>query len=98
MGPSDTVQTLLSLGVTTRAELQGELGGSQPTLSRAIRQLGERGIRGGGGRSARYGLRRELPNIGSSWPVFVIDSKGAPTLHGQLTALARDQYWFDAAT
>ncbi len=98
MGPSDTIQTLLSLGVTTRAELQGELRVSQPTLSRAIRQLGERVIRVGGGRSARYGLRRELPNIGSSWPVFVIDSRGAPTLHGQLTALARDQYWFNATT
>jgi hypothetical protein len=98
MRPPDTVETLLSLGVTTRAELQGELGVSQPTLSRAIRQLGERVVRVGRGRSARYGLRRELPNIGSSWPVFVIDSKGAPTLHGQLTALARDQYWLDAAS
>lgn len=96
MAPADTVERLLARGVTTRAELQGELGVSQPTLSRAIRQLGTRVIRVGGGRSARYGLRRELPNIGSSWPVFVIDSTGAPTVHGHLTALARDQYWFDA--
>ncbi len=97
MAPSsDTVETLLSLGVATRAELQGGLGVSQPTLSRVIRQLGARVIRVGGGRSARYGLRRELPNIGSAWPVFAIDANGAPSVYGRLTALARDQYWLDA--
>jgi hypothetical protein len=96
MAPPDTVQALLLRGVTSRAALQRELGVSQPTLSRAIQQLGERVIRVSGGRSARYGLRRVLPQIGSSWPVFVIDAHGAPTPYAELTSLARDQYWLAA--
>lgn len=96
MASPDALQALLTRGVTSRAELQRELGVSQPTLSRVIRQLGERVIRVGGGRSVRYALRRELPQIGSSWPVFVVDERGTPLPHGQLTALARDQYWLAA--
>jgi hypothetical protein len=97
MASLDTLDLLLSRGVATPAELQRELAVSQPTLSRLVRQRGEGIVRVGGGRGARYGLRRELPLIGSSWPVFVVDKKGTPTSYGQLTALARDQYWFEAA-
>jgi len=84
-------------GVSTSAALQRELGVGQATLSRAVTALGERVIRIGGGRSTRYGLRRELPKIGSSWPLFCISAQGEPALLGRLHALSRDQYWLDAA-
>lgn len=92
-----SIQTFLSRGVTTSAQLQRELEVSQPTLSRAIRQLGERVVRIGGGRSARYGLRRDMPGVGSSWPVFVVDQEGTLAPCGELFALAQEQYWFEAA-
>ncbi len=97
MGLPERIETLLSRSVAIGAGLQRELRISQPTFSRAIRHLGERVIRIGGGRSARYGLRREIPPIGSSWPVFVIDRSGTIRPCGELVALAREQYWFDAA-
>ena len=93
----DSIQGLLSRGVTTSARLQRELEVSQPTLSRTIRQLGDRVVRIGGGRSARYGLRRAMPGVGSSWPVFVVDHEGTLAPCGELFALAREQYWFEAA-
>jgi hypothetical protein len=92
----ELLPSMLARGTATGAELSNELKISQPTLSRAIAQLGTRVIRIKGGRSSRYGLRYELPQIGSSWPVFLIDENGQPTLHGHLNALARNQYWFAA--
>lgn len=92
----DSIRGFLSRGVTTSAQLQRELEVSQPTLSRTIRQLGDRVVRIGGGRSARYGLRRDMPGVGSSWPVFVVDHEGALAPCGELFALAQEQYWFEA--
>jgi hypothetical protein len=97
MATAETIETLLARGVTTGAQLQRELAVSQPTFSRTVRQLGERVIRIGGGRSARYGLRREMSGVGSSWPVFVVDQQGALAPCGELFALAHEQYWFEAA-
>jgi len=97
MDAIDSVQTFLARGVTTSAQLQREFEVSQPTLSRTIRQLGVRVVRIGGGRSARYGLRRDMPGIGSSWPVFVVDHEGTLAPCGELFALAQEQYWFEAA-
>jgi hypothetical protein len=94
---SDQMETRLSRGVATGLELQRELQVSQPTFSRAVRACGQRLVRIGAGRSARYGLRREIPTIGSSWPAFVMDDGGSIRPCGELVALARDQYWFDAA-
>lgn len=92
----DSILSVLARGVATSAELQRELGVSQPTLSRAFTELGDKVVRIGKGRSSRYGLRRELPQIGSSWPIFSISESGTPSLLGKLHAMARDQYWFSA--
>lgn len=97
MNAIDEIQAFLGRGVTTSAQLQRQFKVSQPTLSRTIRQLGESVVRIGGGRSARYGLRRTLPGIGSSWPVFVVDHNGTLAPCGELFALAQEQYWFEAA-
>jgi hypothetical protein len=92
----DSLLLVLGRGVATSSELQREFGVSQPTLSRALPALGDKIVRIGKGRSTRYGLRRELPQIGSSWPIFSVSTTGSATLLGRLNALARDQYWFDA--
>jgi HipA-like C-terminal domain len=93
---ADVVKALLARGIATGAELQGELKVSQPTLSRVIRRLGEQIVRIGSTKNARYALRRELPQIGSSWPIFQINEEGQASPLGRLHALARDQYWFAA--
>jgi hypothetical protein len=93
---TDSVLAILGRGVATSLELQRELGISQPTLSRAFSELGDRIVRIGKGRSSRYGVRRDLPQIGSSWPIFSIGEDGRASVLGRLHALARDQYWFNA--
>lgn len=92
----DGIRDQLARGVASRAELQRELKASQPSLSRAIGNLGDQLARIGRGRTTRYGLRREIAQIGSSWPVFTIDAEGRPHSLGKLEALVRDQYWFAA--
>src|ERR1700686_4484424 len=94
--PTDLVKAILARGIATGAELQRELKVSQPTLSRVIARLGEQIVRIGSTRNARYALRRELPQIGSSWPIFAVNEEGQASLLGHLHALARDQYWFAA--
>jgi hypothetical protein len=94
--PRDLVKAILARGIATGAELQRELKVSQPTLSRVIARLGEQIVRIGSNRNARYALRRELPQIGSSLPIFEINEEGQASLLGRLDALARDQYWFAA--
>jgi hypothetical protein len=94
--PADMVKALLAHGSATGAELQRELKVSQPTLSRVITRLGEQIVRIGSTKNARYALRRELPQIGSSWPIFEINEEGQASLLGRLHALAGDQYWFAA--
>jgi hypothetical protein len=90
------VKAILARGIATGGELQRELKVSQPTLSRTIARLGEQIVRIGSTRSTRYALRRELPHIGSSWPIFDINEEGQASLQGRLHALARDQFWFAA--
>jgi hypothetical protein len=98
MALSDDLVTFLRRhGVSSSAALQSAIDAGQATLSRALTALGDQIIRIGGGRSTRYGVRRELPQIGSSWPMLRIDAEGEPKLLGRLHALANDQYWFDAA-
>jgi hypothetical protein len=95
--PSALVASLNRNGVSTSAALQRELGAGQATLSRAFAALGDRIVRIGAGRNTRYGLRREIPQIGSSWPLLLIDNAGTPRLLGRLHALAHDQYWLDSS-
>jgi hypothetical protein len=95
---TDLVQAILARGLASGAELQRELNVSQPTLSRVMAKLGEQVVRMGSARSTRYGLRRHLRHIGTSWPVFRVDEMGQPSVQGRLEALAPDQYWFAAST
>jgi hypothetical protein len=84
----------LRRGPAGGGELRRLLGVSQPTLSRAIRRLEDRGevVRAGSTRGARYGLARPVVSLGSQWPLYRIDESGAPRLLGPLFAIAPDHY------
>src|SRR4051812_32690899 len=83
-------------GVSSSAALQRAVNTGQVTLSRVLASLGDQVIRIGAGRSTKYAARRDLAQIGSTLPMFRIDSEGEPKVLGHLHALASDQYWFDA--
>lgn len=64
-----------------------------------MRQLVAEGrvVRIGTTRGARYGLRREIEGIASSWPLRRIDPLGNIHEFGNLYALAADEYYFEAS-
>ncbi|MCC7536277.1 MAG: type II toxin-antitoxin system HipA family toxin YjjJ [Deltaproteobacteria bacterium] len=67
--------------------LATRLGISQPTLSRAAADAGQRVVRIGRARATRYALSREVPRAGSRWPLYRIDPDGSPHRLGELRAL-----------
>jgi DNA-binding transcriptional ArsR family regulator len=85
----------LAQGTARAADLARALNVSQPTLSRALREL-ERGGQvlrlGGMTRGARYAQRRTIAGIGSAWPLYRVDLNGEVQELGVLHALARDTY------
>lgn len=85
----------LALGASSAAELMQALGVSQTTISKALRTLehGQRVVRIGSTRGARYALRRPVAAIGSQWPIYRIDEYGVPQELGQLNAIQRDSYY-----
>jgi len=56
----------------------------------------ERLVSIGSTRSTRHGLRQNVRNLGSSWPIFRISPDGQPVSFGQLTAFSRG-YIFESA-
>jgi hypothetical protein len=97
--PNASTQLLarLNSGVVSSAELEEALQVSQSWISRALRRLMDEGrvLRVGSTRGARYGLRREVEGIGSSWPLHRIDRIGDIQELGHLHALAADQYYLE---
>ena len=89
MTENGVIAAFRNRGVLTARELAHALGVSQPTISRLISRAGTRRIvRIAGGRSTRYGLRRNVRDLGSTWPVYGIDAEGHITHAGDLNALA----------
>ena len=84
-------QHFLLHGATTASDLCQALGVSQPTLSRELRRM--KGIvRLGAARATRYALAREVPGIGSTWPLYLLDSMGTAFRVGTLHALEMGQW------
>jgi DNA-binding transcriptional ArsR family regulator len=99
--PLDRIRDQLSLGPTSAAALAKALGVHQSTISRAIASLQANGdvVRlHGPTRGARYALTRRVGSVGSSWPLYRIDSTGSVTQLGVLHALARDDYYLRSET
>ncbi|TLY63916.1 MAG: hypothetical protein E6K48_00860 [Gammaproteobacteria bacterium] len=96
-GLIDQLLTRLNSGIASAPELEQALGVSQSSMSRILRRLvsDARVLRIGSTRGARYGLRRGISGIGSSWPLRRIDRAGALHNFGQLHALAAGEYYFE---
>ena len=93
----DSILAELALRPRSAAELMNALGTSQPTVSRALKNLvPHQVLRTGSTRGARYALRRVIDRIGSLWPVYRIDEQGTPHELGTLDAIQRDGYFVTA--
>lgn len=81
-----TVEQILRNGPATSRQLTSELGISQPTLSRRIRDLAGAVLAIGKGRSTRYALRRKVGEE-SHFPLYQIDKLGKAHLFATLYPL-----------
>ena len=88
----------LNSGNTSSAELEQATGKSQSWVSSALRSLiaQSRVVRIGSRRGARYALRRDIPPIGSAWPLYRVGRDGVPVELGMLYALAADEFYLEA--
>ena len=81
-------------GVLTAKELAAALNASQPTVSRMLARFkGGKIHRLGSGRSTRYALSRNIPALGSDWPIYEIDSAGQPHPAGHIYCLHARQWY-----
>ena len=100
--PADLTQTILQAllrqgGALSSAELQAQLGVSQPTVSRAMAPLIQSGDvqKVGAARKQRYVLPRTVRDVGRSIPVMRIDAQGQPSPFARLVPLASGAVWVD---
>ena len=100
--PADLTQTILQAlvrqgGALSSAELQAQLGVSQPTVSRAMAPLIQSGAvqKVGAARKQRYVLPRTVRDVGRSIPVMRIDALGRPSPFARLVPLAGGAVWVD---
>jgi HipA-like C-terminal domain len=95
---TDSLIVRLHSGNTSSAELERATGKSQSWVSAALRGLiaQRRVVRVGSRRGARYALRREIPPIGSAWPLYRVGHDGEPVELGMLYALAADEFYLEA--
>ncbi|HEY0229689.1 MAG TPA: type II toxin-antitoxin system HipA family toxin YjjJ [Dokdonella sp.] len=86
---------LRTRGAQPASVLAGELGISQPTLSRLLTRAGERVVRIGRARASRYALAHSIARAGSHWPLYRISADGKSETLGELHALHRDEFFFE---
>jgi hypothetical protein len=98
----DLTQTILQAmmrqgGALSSAELQAQLGVSQPTVSRAMAPLIQSGEvqKVGAARKQRYVLPRTVHDVGRGIPVMRIDAQGQPSPFARMVPLAGGAVWVD---
>jgi len=98
MPAAEDIAERLALGTSSVASLAQAMQISQPTATRALRELERRHrvVRIGTTRGARYALRRPVATLGAEWPVYRIDEQGTPHELGKLNAIHRDSYYMPA--
>jgi hypothetical protein len=89
----ELLRTLARLGVAGSRELAGELGVSQPTLSRLLSRAGEDICRMGRTKGARYARTRTLAGLGARLPIYRITEAGRSEPYGVLTLLQGGRHW-----
>ena len=67
---------------------------SQPTLSRLWKAAGGDIVRFGAARSSRYGMLRNIGDLGSLIPIFRVDEQGRIAAFGELRVLQNNWYVF----
>ena len=84
-------------GVLSSAELQAQMGVSQPTVSRAMAPLIQSGEvhKVGAARKQRYVLPRTVRDVGRSVQVMRIDAHGQPSPFARMVPLASGAVWVD---
>ncbi len=88
---AEAVRFRLSGGPVPARQLIESIGVSQPTISRALSELGDSIVRIGAARSIQYAIRdslRGLPDI----PVYRVDAEGRIRLLGTLVPVRRDGF------
>ena len=94
---SGRLETLLRRqGAVSAAAIGQELGLSQPTVSRLLASEGERIVRIGRARAARYALAHPVGRAGSHWPLFRLRADASAEALGTLHTLHNDAFWFDS--
>lgn len=97
---STAITELLSRGPVPARTIAETLGIHQSGVSRALQPLERAGqvVRvQGRTRGARYGLAREVGDLGSTWPLYQINARGEALERGRVHALAPDQIAASAA-
>jgi hypothetical protein len=89
-------QELRVSGLLSGTELARRTGSSQATVHRTLSGMTKRLVSIGATRATRYGLRQNIRNLGSDWPIFRISPSGQPLAFGQLTAFSHG-YVFESA-
>lgn len=100
--PADLTQAILQAlmrqgSVLTSAELQAQLGVSQPTVSRAMAPLIQSGqvLKVGAARKQRYVLPRTVRDVGRSVAVMRIDAQGQASPFAKLVPLEGGAIWVE---
>lgn len=98
--PATGSDRLLSLlrqrQVATAAQLMGDAGISQPTLSRWLKAT-PGVVRMGRARATRYGLAHAIGAQGSRWPLYRLNAQARPELLGHLQALHGGKFLLESA-
>ena len=86
-------------GVASSPQLQAQLGISQPTASRLLKQWLANGtvVAVGSARARRYLLPRDVPGVGRQVPIHAVQPDGHVQFFGTLYPLAGDGFWMEEA-
>jgi hypothetical protein len=95
--PVEQLRALLRRQPADAGALCRQLQISQPTLSRLWKTAGPDIVRFGAARNSRYGMLRNVGDLGSLIPIFRVDEQGRIATFGELRALQNNWYVFTAA-
>ena len=88
---ADAIRLHLAIGPQSGTQLAKAIGVSQPTVSRALRAMGDAVMRAGQKRGTRYFLRDHSRGF-SDVPVYRVDVEGKLKALGVLTPVRADGY------
>ena len=89
------LHAVLASGPTTGNVLRGQIGVSQPTLSRLLTQHRSTIAKLGRGRATRYALYRRIRELPAELPVMRVSTIGGVMRIGTLATIAANALWFD---